>query len=103
MYTICSKRPDLEADVGGLTVQEAFTRIMALEGLDYSFTRTGRVMHLLLSKAVPDAPEFLSAIAVDALARNAIMAQVCCHGFGQYRVIPDEQYRLELASRGLAA
>lgn len=103
MYTIRTIPPDQSADAQGLTLQEAFTRIMALMGIDYSFTRTGREMHLLMAPAAPDAPTFVSAISVDQFARTAIMAQVCCHGFGRFQVLSDEQYRIELLSNERAA
>ena len=96
MYTIRTIPPDILSDARGLTLAEAFTRIMALMGRQYRFTRTGRVMHLLMTDVADDEPEFCSEFTTDETARNAIMAQVCTHGFGRFRVITDEQYRLEV-------
>jgi hypothetical protein len=96
MYTIRTIPPDLASDARGLTLAEAFARIMALMGRHYAFTRTGRVMHLLMTEVGDDEPEFSSEFTTDETARNAIMAQVCAHGFGRFRVIADEQYAREV-------
>jgi hypothetical protein len=40
-------------------------------------------------------PEFESPLAVDAQARAAIMRQVCEHGLGLFRMVPDEQFYAE--------
>jgi hypothetical protein len=39
--------------------------------------------------------EFESTLSVDAQARAAIMRQVCDHGLGLFRMIPDEQFHQE--------
>jgi hypothetical protein len=96
MYTLRSIPPDILTDARGLSLNEAFVRIMALMDRHYVFTRTGRVMHLLMSEVGADEPEFSSEFTTDETARNAIMAQVCTHGFGRFRVITDEQYRREI-------
>jgi hypothetical protein len=103
MYAIRTIPPDRRTDVQGLTIQEAFSRIMALMELEYRFVRTAWEMHLLIAPNPPDAPEFVSGIAADQLSRNAIMAQVCCHDFGRFRVITDDDYRREVAAEDLAA
>jgi len=100
MYTIRTIPPDILSDARGLTLAEAFTRIMALMGRQYRFTRTGRVMHLLMTEVADNEPEFSSEFTTDETARNAIMAQVCAYGFGRFRVITDEQYRLEVLTQG---
>ena len=94
MYTIRTIPPSLKTDARGLTLEEAFVRIMALADRQYMFTRTARVMHLMMTNTAEGEPEFLSEVAVDAHARRAIMAQVCDHGLGLFTVITDEQYRL---------
>jgi len=99
MYTIRSIPADILTDARGLTLQEAFTRIMALMGREYAFARTCRVMHLMMTGVKEGEPEFLSEFTTDETARNAIMAQVCAYGFGRFRVITDEQYRAELLHR----
>src|SRR5512146_2321344 len=96
MYTIRTIPPDVLTDARGLTLAEAFTRIMALMSRQYPFTRTGRVVQLLMTDVADGEPESSSEFTTDETARNAIMAQVCAHGFGRFRVITDEQYRLEI-------
>jgi hypothetical protein len=99
MYTVRSIPSDITTDARGLTLTEAFCRIMALMGRHYAFARTGRVMHLMMTDVGSDEPEFLSEFSTDETARNAIMAQVCAHGLGRFRVITDEQYRLEILNQ----
>jgi hypothetical protein len=94
MYTIRTIPPNPGTDARGLTLEEAFVRIMALADRQYMFTRTARVMHLLMTNVPRGEPEFLSEISVDSHARRAIMAQVCDHGLGQFSVMTNEQYRL---------
>lgn len=95
MYTVRSIPPDPATDARGLSLREAFVRIMALMGREYAFGRTCRIMHLMMTGVEPDEPEFLSEFATDETARNAIMAQVCAYGFGRFRVITDEEYQRE--------
>jgi hypothetical protein len=99
MYTVRTIPPDILTDARGLTLAEAFTRIMALMGRHYAFARTCRVMHLMMTGVEEGEPEFLSEFTTDETARNAIMAQVCAHGFGRFRVVTDDQYRRELLHR----
>lgn len=84
----------------GLSLPEAFARVMALSGRDgWGFTRTARVMHLVIFEAQPGDPVFESQIAVDRAARKDIMAQVCAHGFGQFQVIPNNESNTMEAAR----
>ena len=99
MYTVRTIPADILTDARGLTLQEAFTRIMALMGREYAFARTCRVMHLMMTGVKEGEPEFLSEFTTDETARNAIMAQVCAYGFGRFRVTTDEQYRSEILNR----
>ena len=99
MYTVRTIPADILTDARGLTLQEAFTRIMALMGREYAFARTCRVMHLMMTGVKEGEPEFLSEFTTDETARNAIMAQVCAYGFGRFRVITDEQYKSEILNR----
>jgi hypothetical protein len=99
MYTIRNIPPDIRTDARGLSLQEAFTRIMALMERQYAFVRTARVMHLMMTCVAPGEPDFLSEFSTDETARRAIMAQVCAHGLGRFRVITDEQYRIELLNQ----
>jgi len=83
----------------GLTIGEAFTRLMALAGRDYMFFRTGWDMHLVSPQKLPGEPDFESSLSVDGQAREAIMRQVCEHGLGLFRMVPDEQFYREKAAR----
>jgi len=92
LFTLIPLDPQLGTAAPGLTLLEAFTRLMALAGRDYMFFRTGWVMHMVSPRKPPDEPEFESPLAVDAQARASIMRQVCDHGLGLFRVVPDEQF-----------
>jgi hypothetical protein len=95
LYTV----HDLEnpaAIARGLSLPEAFARVMALSGRErWAFARTARTMHIVIFEAQPGDPSFESELAVDRAARNDIMAQVCAHGFGQFRVTPSDQQTQE--------
>jgi len=72
---------------------------MAIAGRDYMFFRTGAwVMHLVSPDKGPGEPDFESSLSIDAHARAAIMRQVCDHGLGLFRMVPDEQFDRELGS-----
>ena len=81
---------------GGLRLSEAFSRVMSLSGRErWVFTRTARIMHLVIVYPQQGDPIFQSALAVDRAARNDVMSQVCAHGFGQFRVMmlnPDDNW-----------
>lgn len=69
---------------------------MALAERDYMFFRTGAwVMHLVTPQRLPTEPDFESSLSVDAQVRAAIMRQVCDHGLGLFRMLPDEQFHQE--------
>jgi hypothetical protein len=90
-YTVLSLATN-EPKAVGLTLDEAFARIMALCERHYAFARVGRVMRLYVSTADLGEPEFDSDLPTDIYARRAIKAQVCDHGLGRYRVeahVPD--------------
>ena len=99
MYTIRAIPPDILTDARGLTLTEAFTRIMALMDRHYAFARTARVMHLMMTGVEEGEPEFLSEFTTDETARNAIMAQVCAWGFGRFQVMSDEDYTRQILGR----
>ena len=89
----------------GLTLTEAFTRMMALAHCDYIFHRVGGVMHLELHHwdIVPDAyrddpelrdryfPEHESRLVDNAMARVEIMRKVVCTGFKGYLAVRDNR------------
>lgn len=88
-------------DARGLTLTEAFQRIMGLTGRAYRFTRTGRVMHLLMTD--PPEADFLSHATNDVVARQEIMGLVCRHGLGEFEFMTDAQYERIVAGDGLVA
>lgn len=103
MFTLRCIPPDRFSDAPGLTLSEAFTRMMALSGRAYMFTRTNHVMSLLMTDPPMGASEFQSRNGNDWAARMEIVEQVCWHGLGEFRVITDEEYWLERAREARAA
>ena len=99
MYTLRTMPPDRLTDAHGLTLYEAFIRMMALSDRAYMFTRTNMVMHLLMTEPPLGAPHFESRNGNDWAARMEIAEQVCAHGLGQFRVITDEEYREAVGSK----
>lgn len=109
-YTVFDLEEDWGNEAPGLTLEEAFARLMALAGCDYSIARDGGEMRLLFQRRQPqpeigfaDAewmdfmnPDFRSAVVDDNEARRNVMEQMIEHGFGNYRVVPDEQYRAQM-------
>jgi hypothetical protein len=92
MYTLRHIPPHRHTDARGLSLDEAFVRIVALAGRQFMFTRTGHVMHLLMTNVAPGEPEFLSHATNDAVARQDIKGQVCRHGLGLFKVMTDAEY-----------
>jgi len=92
MFTLRCTPPDPFSDAPGLTLSEAFVRMMALSGRAYMFTRTGYVMHLLMTDPPMGASEFQSKNGSDWAARMEIIEQVCAHGLGEFQVVTDEEY-----------
>ena len=86
LYTLVPLEPGTELLAMGLTLEEAFARMLALCERHYVFSRVGRVMRLYMSTAALGEPEFESDLPTDMYARRAIKAQVCEHGLGRYRV-----------------
>jgi hypothetical protein len=80
LFTLIPLDPQFGTVTSGLTLLEAFTRLMAVAGRDYMFFRTGWVMHIVCPEKPTGEPEFESSLAVDAQSRAAIMRQVCEHG-----------------------
>ena len=84
LYTV-TENDTASLGARSLTLLEAFARVMALSGREgWVFTRTARVMHLVILPSWPGAPEFESTIASDGPAHRDIMAQalasivICC-------------------------
>ena len=109
-YTVFDLEEDWGSEAPGLTLEEAFVRLMVLTGRDYSFARDGAEMRLLFQRRKPRPeigfasdewtefmnPDFRSAITDDQEARRSIIEQMIEHGFGTYRAIPDEEYRAQM-------
>jgi len=91
--------PDRRTDARGLTLDEAFVRMMALSDRVYRFTRTGWAMQLLMTNVAGSEPEFLSHATNDLVARQEIKKQVCNHGLGQFEFMTDSEYVRKLAGK----
>jgi hypothetical protein len=92
LYTLIPLHPRHGTIAPGLTLVEAFTRVMAMAERDFMFFRTGAwVMHLTTPGKSVGEPQFESILAVDTQARAEIMRQVCDHGLGLFQMIPDER------------
>lgn len=103
-FTLIPSQGGLGAAAPGLTLLEAFTRLMALTERDYMFFRTGAwTMHLVMLPQSAGEPAFESALSVDGQAHAAIMRQVCEHGLGLFRMIPDEEFHQERTRHDRAA
>ena len=102
-YAVFHISNDQHAGIG-LTLAEAFTRIMALSHCDYIFHRIDRVMHLDLhhTDPVPECfgdnehelraryyPHYESRLVDDAMARAEIMRKFVLAGFMGYHVVRD--------------
>ena len=96
--------PDGDGHLGsGLTLSEAFHRVMAFAHCEYIFHRIDGVMHLSLHHVdgVPDEwrddpelrahyfPAYQSNLVDDAMARTAIMRNLLHTGFKGYYVVRD--------------
>jgi len=117
-YTVFDIEEDWSNEAPGLSLEEAFVRLMALSECEYSLARDGAEMRLLFQRRQLQTeigfadedwinfmnPDFRSAISNDEEARRSIMEQMIEHGLGHYCVMPDDQYRAQQAkfSRSLA-
>jgi hypothetical protein len=101
LFTLIPLDPLLGTVAPALTLLEAFTRLMAMAERDYMFFRTGWVMHLASPQKRPEEPDFESSLSIDSHARADIMRQVCDHGLGLFRMVPDEQYRADAIRRAV--
>jgi hypothetical protein len=106
-YTVFDLTEDWGHEAPGLSLEEAFARLMVLAGCDYSFARDGTEMRLLFQRRQPRPeigfasdewmefmnPDFRSAVVDDEEARRSIMEQTIEHGIGPFRAMPDEEYQ----------
>ncbi len=86
MYTVRHLASQAEMEARGLSLDEAFARLMALSERQYRFVRTGWQMHLLMTSPPPEAPDFVSWASSNVTARREIKEAVCRHGLGQFVV-----------------
>jgi len=102
-YALRTLPQSLETDARGLTLVEAFNRIMALSGRQYRFLRTNWVTHLAMTGTGPGEPDFQSNLTGWSAPREDIMQQVCAHGLGQFQIMTDEEYQRDVLGGKVAA
>lgn len=106
-YTVISVDDDNGHLGSGLTLTEAFVRLMALAYCDYLFHRVNRVMYIEIEHhdQTRDAyiQQYKSHLADDAMARMAIMRDFVRAGFGSFCVVTDELWRQDEARTLMAA
>lgn len=106
-YTVVSTADDEGVQGSGLTLAEAFARMMAFARCDYAFGRSNGDMHLSLAQS-DDAPEgydtepppaLRSKLLDDTKARTEIMRRFVNHGVNGYRIVTDEDWQREERKR----
>jgi hypothetical protein len=103
MYTVRHIPPHCRTDARGLTLDEAFIRMMALAERQYMFVRTGWGTQLLMTNSQPDEQIFYVDMIFSAEARQEIKRRVCAHGFGLFQFMTDADYVQLIAGDVLAA
>jgi hypothetical protein len=103
MYTLRHIPPDRRTDARGLTLDEAFVRMMALSERQFRFVRTGWGTQLLMTNCSPGEPIFYIDMIFSEPARQEIKRRVCAHGLGLFQVITDEEYVRLIAVNSRAA
>jgi len=103
MYTLRHLPPDRRTDARGLTLDEAFVRMMALSERHFQFVRTGWGTQLLMTNTQPDEPIFYIDALFSHASRQEIKGMVCAHGLGLFQCMTDDDYRRVIAGDGLAA
>ena len=110
-YTVFSPTDYEGAHGSGLTLPEAFARMMALAHCNYAFGRFEGDLRLTVTPMgdVPEEyltdpairarmfPEYRSKFQDDEIARNDLMRRFLKHGLGGYHVVSDEEYAREEA------
>lgn len=106
-YSVISVQGDEGAQATGLTLVEAFARMMAFARCDYVFGRIEGDMFLSIIPA-DDAPEgeetepppaLRSKLLDDAKARAEIMRRFVKYGINGYRILADEDWQREERAR----
>jgi hypothetical protein len=101
-YTVFSLTDEDGVQASGLSLSEAFARMMALARCNYAFGRFNGDMVLTLTPAdAPDAfpqeppPECKPKQLDSETARAEIMRRFLKHGFGGFRMMTDEDWQRE--------
>ncbi len=102
MYTLRNIPPDRRSDARGLTLDEAFVRLMALSERQCMFVRTGWGTQLLMTNAQPSEPIFYVDMIFSVEARQEIKRRVCAHGLGLFQFMTDEEYLRAATDNGAA-
>jgi len=103
MYTLRHVPPDYRTDARGLTLDEAFVRILALTERQYMFVRTGWGTQLLMTNSRPGEPIFYVDAIFGVEARQEIKRRVCAHGLGLFQIMTDEEYVRLITGNSVAA
>jgi hypothetical protein len=103
MYTLRHIPPNHRTDARGLTLDEAFVRMMALSERQYRFVRTGWGTQLLMTNYLPGEPIFYIDMIFSEAARQEIKRRVCAHGLGLFQIMTDEEYVRLIAGNSVAA
>jgi hypothetical protein len=106
-YTVVSMVDDEGAQGSGLTLAEAFTRMMAFAHCNYAFGRSQGDMHLSLTQQddVPQGydteppPALRSKLLDDVRARTEIMRRFVNRGVNGYRIMTDQDWQREERKR----
>jgi hypothetical protein len=102
-YTVFSALDDDGARGSGLTLSEAFARMMAFAHCDYAFGRFNGDMHLTVTPAddasggfeAEPRPECRSKLLNNEMARAEIMRRFLKRGVNGYRIVTDEEWQRE--------
>ncbi|MGD0143415.1 MAG: hypothetical protein ABSC92_09665 [Rhizomicrobium sp.] len=102
-YTVFSVTDDDGAQGWGLTLSEAFARLMAFARCDYAFGRFNGDMHLSLTQTddVSDGdnaeppPALRSKLLDNDKARAEIMRRFVNRDLSGYRIVTDDEWKLE--------
>jgi hypothetical protein len=110
-YTVYSLADEDRHQGSGMSLAEAFAKMMALAHCNYAFGRIDGDLHLTVTPLddVPEEylhdpairarmfPEYRSKYLDDEIARNDLMRRFLKHGLGGYHIVSDEEYAREEA------
>jgi hypothetical protein len=106
-FTVFSVADDEGARGSGLTLSEAFARMMAFAQCEYAFGRLNGDMHLTVTHAddvsgseqSEPPPQCRSKLLNDEQARAEIMRRFLRHGVNGYRITTDDEWMREERKR----